>query len=848
MNALKTTIEKGWMEKLIFCSVILSAICAPITGQLNKYFPYASRLFLFTALLLILVGGLYMILHKDILNAIKTNKYYFILGAVVLVIVTFKYIQEIFSGKTVTFFTAYAVPAYIVYSFILFYILTKIPGTLNWLLTAYCSSFCLLFLLFQNYYVEANNVFRAVAMYKGSTELGLYALLSTFCAFILLVRNKNYRIINYLFFGISAAAVFLSGSRGSLLATAIGLLLYGLFSIRHIMHSKKYHLLCSVLAIVLSTGVCIGVFLPSESDKRNSTRYDKLGFDYYEPEDEDDVVSPPKENDEVEGLISGNKHQDFSSLIDRLFFGDSDASSYTNNLRLQIWAEYIKVIIKNPLTGISFDLSQRPYLRDKSWDSHNTFLYIGSRYGVAVLAIYVSWVIVLCLTAIFKKNKTPFYIATFSMFGAILVNSCVQDLVNTSTIWIAIAITLFAQYALQCINTNNEEKKILIVRNYTGDGGIERQITNISAGLIENGYKVYAFTDVSSSFSERLNQVGVTVIVSNSKNMFIKGIEIYRICRQHRIRLIQSHMWKESFYARFACFIDRSLLHVYRVHTYIDCSQITENKKRVYHVLDKLTSFWVDRYVSINTFNVKELQDRTHIGKGKVIVVHNGVLPLGKPDDHTKKPINRTAIGMVANLVENKGHDVLIDGIYLLKKRGYILNAYIIGGVPGEGTAAEDLSVKKAMEEKVHALHLDEHIVFSGHSANIAMSISDFTFIVLPSYAEGTPNCLLEAMSEKKLVIASAVGGIPEFIQDGVNGFLHKPGSTEDFADKLEEVLSKDDNTLISICEAGYQTWLNGYTVDHMINGLTKIYSELCEAGKEIVHESRKTSAHSSGI
>lgn len=814
--------RKDWLKVCVIVSVILTGLFGPVTGYLNTYFPFASRSFLFAVLLVILFGGIYLLRQRKIWNTLKEGKLYSIFFVLLFLVATIKYILDITAGKNITFFTAYAIPVYILYSIVIFALMKEIPNLHNWLLSAYCTSFCILFLLFQNYFVEANGTFRAVGMYGGSTELGLYALFSALSALVLISQNKNYKIINYLFLGISLAAVFLSGSRGSLFAALFGLILYGLFSIGHIIRANKKRLISSLLVIVLVTSALIAVFLPTESDKRNSTRYDKLGFDYYNALENDELT-----REEIDKLINAEKGEGLSGLIERFFYGDSEASSFSNNLRLRIWVEYIKVIAKHPVTGISFDLSQRPVIGNRDWDPHNTFLYLASRYGVIVTIVFLAWVIIAAVGAVFQKKKSLFYIAVFSMLAAMLANAFVQDLVNTSTLWIALGLTLFAQSHVKSKAEKTEEKKILLVRNYSGDGGIERQISNIATGLGKQGYQVYLLTNKPSPFSERLAQCGAKIYMSQAKGLLKKSLEIRRICKQNNIKLIQSHMWKESFYARGARFLTRSIVHIYRVHTYIDCSFISEKKKKIYHIADRVTSFWVDRYVSINMFNVTELRRRTHIPARKICVVHDGVAQPGDPVCMESGRWNREQLAMIANLIIKKGHDILIEGIGLLKEEGYPLKAYIFGGVPGEGTPSEDTTVKNELQQKVRELGLEENIVFCGRSQDIAKSLQPFSFVVLPSYAEGTPNCLLEAMSLKKIAVASNVGGIPEFIEDGVDGFLHEVGSARAFADKIKEILALDDAQLDAIGEAGYQTWKREYSVEQLIEGLVSVYRQL---------------------
>src|SRR5205085_12513615 len=66
--------------------------------------------------------------------------------------------------------------------------------------------------------------------------------------------------------------------------------------------------------------------------------------------------------------------------------------------------------------------------------------------------------------------------------------------------------------------------------------------------------------------------------------------------------------------------------------------------------------------------------------------------------------------------------------------------------------------------------------------------------VVLPSYREGLPLCVLEAMAHGRPVVASAVGGIPELVEDGVTGYLAEPGDVEGLRAALRRLL--DDPTL----------------------------------------------------
>jgi glycosyltransferase involved in cell wall biosynthesis len=68
-----------------------------------------------------------------------------------------------------------------------------------------------------------------------------------------------------------------------------------------------------------------------------------------------------------------------------------------------------------------------------------------------------------------------------------------------------------------------------------------------------------------------------------------------------------------------------------------------------------------------------------------------------------------------------------------------------------------------------------------------------FDLFVLPSYTEGMPNVILEAFAAGTPVVATAVGGTPELVEDGRSGFLVPPGDPESLGEKITEALASED-------------------------------------------------------
>ena len=97
---------------------------------------------------------------------------------------------------------------------------------------------------------------------------------------------------------------------------------------------------------------------------------------------------------------------------------------------------------------------------------------------------------------------------------------------------------------------------------------------------------------------------------------------------------------------------------------------------------------------------------------------------------------------------------------------------------------------------------------------------------VLPSHFEGMGRVLLEAMAMEKPVVASRVGGIPDLVQHGTNGFLVAPGDVEELADALMKTLN-DKGLAEKMGKAGRKMISERFSADHMVRSIEKLYCKL---------------------
>lgn len=158
----------------------------------------------------------------------------------------------------------------------------------------------------------------------------------------------------------------------------------------------------------------------------------------------------------------------------------------------------------------------------------------------------------------------------------------------------------------------------------------------------------------------------------------------------------------------------------------------------------------------------------------KIQVIRNGVplpdetaIDRAKIREEFKLPVNGQLWLAAGRMTWHKGFEHLIDAAAVLSKNCSNLTIAIAGEGP----------LERALVEQVSRLQLDRVVRFLGHVSNMDQLYRAADGFVLSSVSEAIGYVLLEAMSYGLPVVATAVGGVPELVKDGVNGKLVPPGN-----------------------------------------------------------------------
>jgi len=154
------------------------------------------------------------------------------------------------------------------------------------------------------------------------------------------------------------------------------------------------------------------------------------------------------------------------------------------------------------------------------------------------------------------------------------------------------------------------------------------------------------------------------------------------------------------------------------------------------------------------------------------------IFPNAIPDKQVINKGDKNKIGFIGRLHRSKGVDVLIDAFYKLSFEFPALRLCIAGG--GD--------MKEALEKQVERLLLKDKVTFEGGIDNdkICDFLASVNFLVVPSRIDNLPTVVLESFSTATPVIASNVGGIPDMVEDNINGLLFENENVEDLYFKMK--------------------------------------------------------------
>jgi glycosyltransferase involved in cell wall biosynthesis len=233
----------------------------------------------------------------------------------------------------------------------------------------------------------------------------------------------------------------------------------------------------------------------------------------------------------------------------------------------------------------------------------------------------------------------------------------------------------------------------------------------------------------------------------------------------------------------------------------------------------------VSKYIVTSETVKFTLKTREQIDSEKIIVIPNGIIieeDGRKPPQPTDWPVfsPRPVLGTVGRLSPEKGHRQLLEALAILRQQDQIFQAIFIGDGP----------FKNELLLETKELRLEEYVSWVGPQTNVMEWLPYFDLFVLSSHWEGISQALLEAMAASLPVVATAVGGNLEVIENELTGYLVPPNNPQQLASAIHELL-KNPEKRQQMGRLGKIRCQEKFNLDTVITEIDTLYRKLLSIG-----------------
>jgi glycosyltransferase involved in cell wall biosynthesis len=220
--------------------------------------------------------------------------------------------------------------------------------------------------------------------------------------------------------------------------------------------------------------------------------------------------------------------------------------------------------------------------------------------------------------------------------------------------------------------------------------------------------------------------------------------------------------------------------------------------------------------VAISFFGRSQLYLRTSAEDWPKIQVVRCGIEVGFHDVERVPISHAPRLVCVGRLCEAKAQILLIEAVAILRDAGVEIELVLAGDGP----------LRSLIEARIAEHQVEAQVRITGWlaSSEVRREILEARALVLPSYAEGLPVVLMEAMALRRPVLTTYVAGIPELVKDGKNGWLFPAGSVEDLARAMRECIESPVERLDELGNQGYHDVLAAHSIDRAAAELGQLF------------------------
>lgn len=375
--------------------------------------------------------------------------------------------------------------------------------------------------------------------------------------------------------------------------------------------------------------------------------------------------------------------------------------------------------------------------------------------------------------------------------------------------------------------------------------GAQRHVFDLAVGAKNAGNDVTVCVGGTGILMDKLTDANIKVESIKTLHRDIALLDEWKsflkfmqILKKEKPDVLHSHSSKAGGIGAFAGRVhnigryfrrEKPMRIVFTGHAWAFNEQRGEFQKFCILFAHWLTLIWSDVVIAVSK---KVGQEVSHLPfvKEKIRVVYNGInyeapLSVAEARDYfhlvEHNPDNVIVVGTVAELHKSKGHYYALQGIAQFMRMSNVAVYYVLCGIGEEEEELRDLALE---------LGIEENVIFAGYCHDAAKLFPAFDIFLFPSLTEAFGYVLLEAGNARVPVIASAVGGIPEVIDDMQDGVLIQSRKAGEIARALQFYVENPEKRK-QFADALHDKVIVKFSQEHMIAETLQLYKDVLGVG-----------------
>lgn len=312
----------------------------------------------------------------------------------------------------------------------------------------------------------------------------------------------------------------------------------------------------------------------------------------------------------------------------------------------------------------------------------------------------------------------------------------------------------------------------------------------------------------------------------------VAAVRLARLIRRLRPHIVHTHTAKAGAIGRLAALLAGGTPRPIVVHTFhghVLRGYFGAPKTFAFRQLERALALVTDALVAVSPQVRDDLVELGVARRERFVVLRLGIelerrvaTENGAREETRRQlgvPAERFLVGWIGRMTGVKRTDDVLLAVERLRGRGVDAGLCLIGDGPD----------RDRVERRAHELGIARHCLYLGYQEDVAAWYAAMDAFLLPSANEGTPVSAIEALASGTPVVANRVGGVPDVVSEGVDGFLVEPGDVEGAADRLAE-LASDPELRARLGEAGRREMFERYSVSRLVDDIDRLYRTLLVA------------------